>query len=170
VPSTLSWPEKKMTLRQRTSFPYGDSTRLEIGGGGRMDIKVRVPRWAGRGFAVSINGKPEKIKAVPGTYLTLRRTWRDKDVIDIRMSLGFSLAPVVDRPNLAAIMYGPVLLAAEESGPRTDWRPVSLDLGDIGRSIAGDPAALRFTVGDVVLKPFFETFGRYSVYLAVRKQ
>lgn len=169
VPSSLAWPEKKMTLRQRTSFPYGDSTRLEIGGGGRMSIKVRVPRWAGRGFAVSINGKPEKIKAVPGTYITLRRTWRDKDVIDIRMSLGLALEPVVDRPNLAAIMYGPVLLAAEESGPRTDWRPVSLDVGDIGRSIAGDPAALRFTAGDAVLKPFFETYGRYSVYLAVKK-
>ena len=104
---------------------------------------------------------------MPGAYLTLSRNWRDKDAIEIRMPLGFSLDPVVDRPNLAGLFYGPVLLAAEESGPRTDWRPVTLDIGDIGRSISGDPGALRFRVGDAALKPFYETYGRYSAYLAV---
>jgi len=54
---------------------------------------------------------------------------------------------------------------AEESGPRTDWRPVTLDAGDIGRSITGDPGALRFSVGGIAFKPFYETYGRYSVYL-----
>jgi DUF1680 family protein len=167
VPSTLNWPERRLVVRQRTDFPYADTTRLEIGGGGRFEINVRVPRWATRGFFVAINGKPEAVKAVPGSYLTLSRTWRDKDAIEIRMPFGFSLDPVADRPNLASVFYGPVLLAAEESGPRTDWRPVTLDIADIGRSIAGDPATLRFTAGDAVLKPFFETYGRHSVYLAV---
>ena len=56
---------------------------------------------------------------------------------------------------------------AEESGPRTDWRQVALDASDIGKSITGDPATLRFAIGDVVLKPFYETYGRHSVYLHV---
>jgi uncharacterized protein len=167
VPSTLSWSERKTVVRQRTDFPCADSTRLEIGGGGRFDIKVRVPGWAVRGFFVAINGRSQAVRAVPGTYLTLSRDWRDKDVIEIRMPLGFSLESVVDRPNLASLFYGPILLAAEESGPRTDWRPVVLDIGDIGRSVSGDPGTLRFKVGDAVLKPFYETYGRYSAYLAV---
>ena len=104
---------------------------------------------------------------MPGAYLTLSRNWRDKDAIEIRMPLGFSLDPVVDRPNLAGLFYGPVLLAAEESGPRTDWRPVTLDISGIGQSISGDPGALRFSTGDAALKPFYETYGRYSAYLAV---
>jgi hypothetical protein len=83
------------------------------------------------------------------------------------MPFHFYLEPVVDQPNVASIFYGPVLLAAEESGPRTDWRHVALNAGDIGRSIAGDPATLRFTIGDVFLKPFYEMYGRHSVYLHV---
>jgi hypothetical protein len=60
-----------------------------------------------------------------------------------------------------------VLLAAEESAPRTDWRQVTLEASGIGKSITGDPATLRFTVGDAALKPFYETYGRHSVYLHV---
>jgi hypothetical protein len=73
----------------------------------------------------------------------------------------------MDQPNVASIFYGPVVLAAEESAPRSDWRPISLDGGDIARSITGDPATLRFTIDGVAFKPFFETYGRHSVYLHV---
>lgn len=60
-----------------------------------------------------------------------------------------------------------MLLAAEEPAPRTDWRQVTLDGGDIGRSIEGDPATLRFAIEGVPFKPFYETYGRHSVYLHV---
>ena len=73
-----------------------------------------MPRWAVRGFFVAINGRQQSVRAVPGTYLTLSRNWHDKDVIEIRMPLGFSLDPVMDRPNLASLFYGPVLLAGAE--------------------------------------------------------
>ena len=75
------------------------------------------------------------------------------------MPFHFYLVPLMDQPNVASIFYGPVLLAAEESAPRTDWRPVTLDARDISKSIKGDPATLRFTIGDAALKPFFETYG-----------
>jgi hypothetical protein len=71
----------------------------------------------------------------------------------------------MDQPNIASIFYGPVLLAAEEPEARSEWRQVTLDAGDIGKSIVGDPATLRFTLDGVILKPFYETYGRYSVYL-----
>ncbi len=167
VPSTLDWNERKVAVQQATDFPYADTTRLLVKGSGRFAVKVRVPHWATRGVFVKVNGRDQALKAVPGSYLTLSRTWRSNDTIELRMPFHFYLEPVVDQPNVASIFYGPVLLAAEESGPRTDWRNVTLDAGDIGTSIAGDPAALRFTIGDVVLKPFFETYGRHSVYLHV---
>jgi DUF1680 family protein len=170
VPSTLSWRERKVVVRQQTDFPYADTTRLLIEGSGQFDIRIRVPRWATRGFFVKINGRDQTLKATPGTYLTLARSWRANDTIEIRMPFGFSLDPVMDQPNVASIFYGPVLLAAEESGPRTDWRQVTLDAADIGKSIAGDPATLRFTAGDAVLKPFYESYGRTSVYLNVARK
>jgi DUF1680 family protein len=167
VPSTLNWAERNLIVKQRTDFPYADTTQIVLKGSGQFDIKVRVPRWATRGFFVKINGRAQSVKAEPGTYLTLRRTWRDDDTIELRMPLHFYLDPLMDQPNIASVFYGPVLLAAQESGPRTDWRTVTLDAGDIGKSITGNPGTLRFSIDGVAFKPFYETYGRYSVYLNV---
>ena len=167
VPSTLDWTDRKIVVRQMTDFPYADTTRLVVKGSGQFDMKIRVPRWATRGFFVKINGQEQKVDAVPGAYLTIARNWRTDDTVELRIPFGFHLDHVVDQPNVASIFYGPVLLAAEEPGPRTDWRQVTLDAADIGNSITGDPATLRFTIGDVLLKPFYETYGRHSVYLHV---
>jgi hypothetical protein len=76
----------------------------------------------------------------------------------------------MDQPNIASLFYGPVRLAAQEDKELKTWRPVTLDAGDIGRSITGDPAALRFETNGVKLKPFFETYGQHSVYLDVTLQ
>lgn len=167
IPSTLAWTERKISVQQITDFPYADTTKLVVKGSGRFDLKVRVPSWATRGFFVKINGRDESVKATPGTYLTLARTWRDNDTVEIRMPFQFSLDHVPDKPNVASLLYGPVLLAAEEAAARTDWRNVVLDSTDISRSIAGDPATLRFSVAGVPFKPFYETYGRHSVYLHV---
>jgi DUF1680 family protein len=167
VPSTLTWPERKVVVKQRTSFPYADTTRLTLTGGGAFGIKVRVPAWAKRRFFVKINGREQSIEAVPGTYLTLNREWKDTDVIELRMPFDFHLSPVMDQPNIASLFYGPVLLAAQEHEPRSDWRPVTLDADDLGNSITGDPATLRFNIGEIEFKPFYASYGRYSVYLNV---
>jgi uncharacterized protein len=167
VPSTLNWSGRRVVVQQMTDFPYADTTRLVVKGSGQVDIKVRVPRWASRGFFVKINGREQTLDAVPGTYVTLSRNWRANDTIELRMPFHFYLDHVVDQPNVASIFYGPVLLAAEESGPRNDWRQVTLDAADIGKSITGDPATLRFSIDSVTVKPFYETYGRHSVYLHV---
>jgi DUF1680 family protein len=117
---------------------------------------------------VKINGRNQKVKAVPGTYLTLGKSWKAGDVIELQMPFSFRLTPVMDQPNLASLFYGPVLLAAQEPGTRADWRPVTLDGEDLSQSIKGDPHALRFKVEDADLKPFYETYGRHSVYLDVK--
>jgi DUF1680 family protein len=167
VPSTLNWTDRKLVVQQTTDFPYADTSRLVVKGSGPLDMKIRVPRWATRGFFVTINGQEQNVKALPGTYVTISRNWRANDTIEVRMPFGFYLDPVVDQPNVASIFYGPVLLAAEEPAARTDWRRVTIDAADIGKSITGDPAALRFSVDGAVLKPFYETYGRHSVYLHV---
>jgi DUF1680 family protein len=168
VPSTVHWIERKVVVRQRTDFPYSDATRLVIEGDGTFDLRIRVPRWATKGFFVRINDREQAVHAQPETYLTLRRTWRTNDTIDVRMPLHFALEPVMDQPNVASLFYGPVLLVAEESAPRSDWRPITLDADDLATSVTGDPATLHFVIDGVPFKPFFETHGRYSAYLHVR--
>jgi DUF1680 family protein len=167
VPSILKWNERDVTISQTTSYPKEDRTLLTINGKGRFAINVRVPHWATNGFFVKINGKSKKVKAVPGTYLTLKRRWRDGDTVELQMPFKFYLEPVMDQQNIASLFWGPVLLAAQESEPMTEWRKVTLDAEDISKSISGDPTKLEFTIGDVTFIPFYETYGRHSVYVDV---
>lgn len=167
VPSTLEWTEKKVMIVQTTDFPKEDFTKLTIKGNGKFDVKVRVPHWATKGFFVTINGKQEKIKAQQGSYLTLKRNWKNGDTIELRMPFEFHLESVMDQQNIASLFYGPILLAAQEPEPRKDWRKVTLDVKDISKSIQGDPKKLEFTIDGIVYKPFYESYGRHSVYLDV---
>ncbi|MCX2678631.1 glycoside hydrolase family 127 protein [Galbibacter sp. EGI 63066] len=167
VPSTLEWSERDITIEQTTAFPKEDNTRLTIKGGGEFDLNVRVPHWATKGFIVKINGEVKEVEAQPGSYLTLNRKWKDGDIVELRMPFQFHLDPVMDQQNIASLFYGPVLLVAQEPEPRKDWREVTLDAEDISKSIKGDPKKMKFTIDDVIFKPFYETYDRHSVYLDI---
>ncbi|WP_255501887.1 beta-L-arabinofuranosidase domain-containing protein [Olivibacter sp. SDN3] len=167
IPSMLEWTEKKVTVEQTTNFPEEDHTRLTIKGSGKFDIHVRVPGWATKGFLVKINGKEQELHTKPGSYLKISRRWKDGDVIELKMPFQFHLDPVMDQQNIASLFYGPILLAAQEPEARKEWRKVTLDAKDIGKSIKGDPQRLQFKIDNVVFKPFYDTYGRHSVYLDV---
>ena len=167
MPSTLNWTEKKVVIEQSTAFPKEDHTLLTIKGKGKFDINVRVPDWATKGFFVKINGKNQKVEAKPGSYLTLSRKWKNGDTIELTMPFQFHLESVMDQENIASLFYGPILLAAQEPEARKDWREVSLIAKDISKTIKGNPKTLEFTIDGVLFKPFYETYGRHSVYLNV---
>lgn len=171
VPSAVNWIAKMVQLVQETDFPYSDHTTLTLKGGGTFPIFLRVPHWAKHGFSVSINGKAQKLETTPGTYLELKRTWKDGDRIVLKMPLDFHLLPLMDQPNIASIFYGPILLAAEEDSPRNTWRTVKLDRNNPGKAINGDPTTLRFHLGETALKPFFAFYrGFHSVYLHIDQE
>jgi hypothetical protein len=94
--------------------------------------------------------------------------WKDAATVGLWMPFDFRLNRLMDQPNIASIMYGPIVLAAEEPAARADWPPLTLNLADLGKSISGDPATLRFKIADVTLKPFSESYRRYSVYFDVK--
>lgn len=167
IPSTLKWTERNVTVTQTTAYPNEDRTRLTINGEGRFELNVRVPHWATKGFFVKINGKNKKADAKPGSYLTLGRKWKNGDTVELRMPFKFYLEPVMDQQNIASLFYGPVLLAAQESEPLKEWRKITLNATDISKSISGDPEQLNFEIDGVVFKPFYDTYGRHSVYLDV---
>jgi len=167
IPSTLTWPQKQVTVKQSTNFPYSDTSTLTLTGGGAFAVYVRVPAWATRGFMVKINGKPQTVQASPGSYLNLGQTWKDGDTIELTMPMYFHLVSVMDQPNIASIFYGPILLAAEEPASRTSWRKMTLNAEDIGKSFTGEPATLRFSSHGVNFKPFYEIYSRHSVYLDI---
>lgn len=168
IPSTLNWSERKVKIVQSTNFPHEDHTRLTVQGSGKFDIQVRIPSWAKNGFVVKINGKEHKHQGKAGSYLNLSRTWKNGDTIELKMPFGFHLDPVMDQQNIASLFYGPVLLAAQETEASKEWRKVTLNAKDLGKTISGDPKKLEFTIDGILYKPFYESYGRHSVYLDVK--
>ena len=167
IPSTLDWTERKVKVIQQTAFPKEDRTRLLIKGRGKFDIKIRIPHWAIKGAFISINGKPQAVEATPGSYVSLQRKWKKGDQIEIHFPFQFHLAPLMDQQNIASLFYGPVLLAAQETEARQDWRAITLSAEDISKSIKGDPEKLEFEIDGLQFKPFYESYDRHSVYLNV---
>lgn len=167
IPSTLDWTERKVSIVQQTTFPKEDRSRLLIKGKGKFEINLRIPHWATQGAFITINDKPQAINTTPGSYVKLRRKWKNGDTIEIHFPFQFHLAPLMDQQNIASLFYGPVLLAAQETEARKDWRAITLSAADISQSIKGDPQNLEFEIDGVPFKPFYESYGHHSVYLDV---
>lgn len=111
VPSKLNWADKGFVVKQETQFPRGDTVNLTITGNGPLDINLRVPAWVRKGFQVTINNKPySKAAAVPGSYLTLSRTWAAGDVVQVRMPFTLRTERALDRPDTQSLLWGPLLL------------------------------------------------------------
>lgn len=170
IPSTLTWAEKSFVVKQETDFPRGDTAKFTItGDGGPLDIKLRVPGWIRKGYQVTINGEAYSggEEAQPGTYLTLSRTWKSGDVIEVHMPFGLRIERALDRPDTQNIMWGPVLLQVLGTPPGTDGSYWELSLyphlkldGDYARAAiaqtgtttAGDPL---FAAGNLTVRPYY---------------
>ena len=101
VPSTLNWIDRRIVVRQATSFPYADTTRLTVTGSGQFDMKIRVPRWATRGFFESRHN------------LTFSGNLREKLFGDYASSVGFTFVARSGRP------YSLTFNASDAFGTRT---------------------------------------------------
>ena len=119
VPSTLVWEERGFEVKQETTFPRGDKTKLTIQGQGPLDVKLRIPAWAQKGVKVTVNGEADAQVPTPGTYLTLRRTWKAGDTVEMHMPFSIRIERARDRPDTQAIMWGPVLLQTVGRPPAT---------------------------------------------------
>jgi hypothetical protein len=181
IASELDWPERGVRIRQETRFPEQEATSLIIRADRPVELalRIRVPYWATRGVTVRLNGEEEAVTAEPSSYLTLQRTWRDGDRVDVALPMSLHLHRMPDNPRHVAVMYGPLVLAGElgregaaaDSGPDlapdivteneapSDWiRPsigTALTFYTVG---VGRP-------GDVTLVPFHTLFDRpYAIY------
>jgi len=186
IPSELRWSDRGVRLRQETAFPAEQRTRLivEASGRGPWTLRLRIPGWA-QGAAVKVNGRPVDAMAEPGNYLELTRTWRAGDRIEIGLPMRARWEAFTDRPDVAALMYGPVALAQQfpmgevpdnlmhEQGPKLEKAPASgipaslpRDLPTHLAPVAGKP--LHFTADvagrTIEFRPINDSWERYSVY------
>jgi DUF1680 family protein len=194
IASEVNWPEKGLRLRQETSFPEQDRTILTFRADRPVELalNIRIPYWATRGGTVRLNGETLPVFSSPSSYLTLKRTWRDGDRVEVSLPMSLHIDPIPDDHSLQAVLYGPLVLAGQlgsegltealtypgsDTAPKGDAVPVP-DI--VNRS--KDPLAwlepksdapLSFrTVGQsqsTALVPLYRLSGqRYAVYWKVR--
>ena len=120
APSTIHWTEGGASLRLRmvTRFPFDREVRLQFSAARPTQaiVRLRVPFWATREMAVSVNGQPAGA-GKPGSYVTLNRSWAEGDVASFTLPAalwasrytGVDQIPDHDR---YAVSYGPILMAA----------------------------------------------------------
>ncbi|GHA28544.1 hypothetical protein GCM10010345_36590 [Streptomyces canarius] len=168
--STLDWPERGLTVTQSTDYPTdpaGTST-LTITGNAQLDLRLRVPYWAERGFTVRLNGVPQPVAAAPGTYVSLNRRWRTGDRVEIAAPFTLRIERAPDDPATQAVAYGPLPLVIRS--PATEYQnltlyrdyPLSRDLSRVIRP-TGEP--MTFTADGLTLAPFhINTTASYHMY------
>ncbi|MGB7719275.1 MAG: beta-L-arabinofuranosidase domain-containing protein, partial [Bryobacteraceae bacterium] len=196
IPSELNWPDKGFGLRQDTRFPEQPRMALTVTVDKpvHLTVRLRIPSWLASGPTVTLNGRPLEASASPGSYLTLARTWKKGDRVEMELPMRLRIEAMPDDPKLQAVLYGPLVLAGDlgaeglteqlitgPMGPRVQALPIEVPTFRAGPSgHPADPASwikpgdqpLSFrTTGqpkDVTLVPLNAIFDRrYSVYWQV---
>jgi DUF1680 family protein len=115
IPSELNWAEKGLRLKQETKFPEQAGTALVVTAERPtpLALRLRIPAWLRSAPAVKINGKTLEAAASPGSYLTLTRTWKTGDRIEMEMPMPLTAEATPDDPHTQAFLYGPLVLAGD---------------------------------------------------------
>ncbi len=212
VPSSAQFTPAGANLQMETGFPDGDSAKmtLTLKAPKEFTLAVRRPTWAGDGFAIKVNGTAmpqpplasfrvggaggrgnapgnESEAQLSSSYVLLKQVWKSGDTVELSLPKSVRLEPTPDNKAVAALMWGPLVLAGDW-GPRRegraavppvpvlvaggrpvgDWvlpqaRPGDFVASQVAR-VPGDAAA----AADVALAPFYRTHRRrYSVYFDV---
>ena len=115
IPSELNWAEKGFKLRQETKFPEQQSTALVVTANKpvQLSMRLRVPAWLKSAPTVKINGRALEASASPGSYLTLSRTWKTGDRVELELPMHLGVESMPDDPKTQAFLYGPLVLAGD---------------------------------------------------------
>ncbi len=115
IASQLDWKEKGLKLVQETDYPAKGETKLTFTCDKpvRLDVHLRRPSWAINGFDVLVNGRKTRATVGPGSWLTIKRSWRNGDSVQVQMPFSLRTEGFADNPNRFAFLNGPLVLAAE---------------------------------------------------------
>jgi uncharacterized protein len=176
IGSELDWKEKGLRVRQESKFPEEEQSRLTLhGSAADLEIKVRHPAWARKGFEVQVNGQTVET-GESGSYVSIKRIWRDGDQIEIKMPFDLRVEGFAAKPERAAVLDGPLVLAAvidtKKPNPGIVAEPGTWlgELHPVEQKTAIFTGAVFHVPGEekpetLTLEPFYRIYKRkYEVY------
>ena len=138
IASELNWKEKGVMIKQETSFPYEEQTKLTITeGAASFKLLVRYPAWVGKGaLKIVVNGKDFACSELPSSYVCINRKWKKGDVVQITLPMHNTIEHLPNVPEYIAFMHGPILLGAKTG--TEDLKGLIADDGRWGQSSSGE--------------------------------
>lgn len=125
IPSEVQWEAKGVKLVQNTDFPNAEQSKFTV----RTDqpveftLNIRRPSWASGDFKGVVDGDTLTVPA-SANYMRIERTWENGDQVNVSLPMHFKKETIGDNPNLAAIKYGPILLAGKLGTESMDKEPI----------------------------------------------
>ena len=173
VPSELSWTEKGLKLRQETRYPESDTVALNVtaAGTGPLELRVRVPGWMRSAPTVKLNGRVLETSASPGSYLTINRTWKAGDRVEMQLPMHLHVEAMPDDPGLQAFLYGPLVLAGDLGNDGLTEAHIigpNLRVGNAGVTQSGsalDPVNRTPPIPDIAIPTFRASGGDPSSWI-----
>lgn len=168
IPSTLEWESRGVKIEQITEFPYSDAVRLRIESpkAQRFELNLRYPAWAVEGYELSVNGRSVKHDATPGSYVSIKRNWRQGDEVLFVPRQSLHSEKIPGDSMVRAYLYGPIVLSSVLEEREEIPVIVADDVSDAAGLVkCTDKKRLRFETltAEPVQKeliPYFEVGGR----------
>ena len=163
IPSKLDWQGNRVTLDTR--YPHADTVTLRVEALDRP-LAIRLPGWCARP-TLAVNGAPVRFDRRDG-YAVIDRPWVAGDRVTLTLPMALRVEATPDDSDTIAFVHGPVVLAADlgpADQPFDRVPPALVSDHPLGRAVAVDAAAHRFTVPDarpapLSLVPFFAQYDR----------
>ena len=141
-----------------TGYPYSGQITLTVDPAESHEfaLKLRKPKWCNQA-SLKVNDAPVDAKPAADGYVTLRRTWKQGDKVELNLTLEPRLV-LGDHLNAdrAALLYGPLVLAADRTlsqGNRVNaLKLASADLAKLEVTPEPAPAALKTWPGEEVFR------------------
>jgi uncharacterized protein len=173
IPSEVKWETRGVTVSQKGNFPSDPVIQFSISTKktSRFALNLFVPSWATSKTKVLINGKPVSVHIKPLSYITLNRSWKNGDKIELTFEYKLYEKPIPDNKNIMAVYYGPVLLAFEANKELFLKGNIAEILNSISKKGSGMNFMLKNDGTEYNLQPFYEiTNSSYGVYVTLRNE
>jgi DUF1680 family protein len=157
VPSRVTWMQggARVSLTQKTNYPYHPSTQIEVSvdESSSFPVFLRIPAWAGPGTAVAVNGKRVLAGPKPGEFARVDGNWKNGDRIEVEFDMPNALEAVdPQHPDVMALVHGPLALFSVGAIPASIGKR---DLLTASQIAAGSTDWQTNTAaGTVTMRPF----------------
>jgi DUF1680 family protein len=172
TPSAVNWSDGggKYGLTQQTKYPLNNKVQIQVSGSqpSEYTVYVRIPGWTADAV-LSVNGNRVSESVQPGTFASIRRTWKDGDRVELELPMPLRLETVdANHPNIVALMRGPlVLFAAADSQPA--FEKAELLRARLANNATGDSIATSADGKDISMRPFMSIKDEnYSTYVQLK--